>query len=323
MTQKGQFAKILFGFALLLILVNVLLLQCRSGYDGSFLVIGGQKSGTSSLGQYFAAHPQLCLKHKTEQALLLVNHIKGFEPIDKTMEQCFADARDIEYALEPVVDQTATLFTCPCCPTIWSSKFPDFKLIVLLRHPIERALSRFAEQWHWKLKTAPDISSTEFRDSFNSSFNSHLAHMKRAQNEQDTLVAAAYSPIFGQSLYPIFLKNWLRTYPATSIKVVFTETLSSRPEVTMAELESFLGLSHHNYDPALLHSKFNPSDCKDKKPEWKNSCAVDPDPLRHYHKLDATLRAKLDNYYAPHMSETVRILGQLDDTVSVPDLWIV
>ena len=99
-----------------------------------FLGLGTQKGGTTSLHQLLAAHPQVFLPGCKEVHYFDLNHQKPL----RWYTEHFSAARPEQIC----GDITPFYLFHPDVPDRIKARLPDVKLIVLLRDPVERALSQ-------------------------------------------------------------------------------------------------------------------------------------------------------------------------------------
>ncbi len=99
-----------------------------------FIVIGGHKCGTSSLHFYLKQHPDILMpKSKGQDLLNKVNlDLKAYEKSYemKTSEKIFGEVSSVYFQSEKA------------CKAI-KKHFPNAKLLIVLRNPVDRAFSNF------------------------------------------------------------------------------------------------------------------------------------------------------------------------------------
>ncbi len=123
-----------------------------------FIVIGGHKCGTSSLHYYLKQHPDILMpKTKGEDLLHKVNlDLKAYEKSYemKTSEKIFGEVSSVYFQSET---------TCQ----IIKQYFPNAKLLMMLRNPVDRAFS------HFNVVANNEKINVQFKDIVNSSEPSH------------------------------------------------------------------------------------------------------------------------------------------------------
>lgn len=106
-----------------------------------FLIIGAQKCGTSSLFYYLLQHPELALPEKKEIHFFDAKHQNGIG----WYEDHFSHKKKAD---KQTGEATPYYLFHPLVPQRIAIHYPQIKLIVLLRSPIDRAYSHF-----WMIKT--------------------------------------------------------------------------------------------------------------------------------------------------------------------------
>mmetsp|Transcript_100825 Transcript_100825/g.280863 ORF Transcript_100825/g.280863 Transcript_100825/m.280863 type:complete len:191 (+) Transcript_100825:1-573(+) len=132
---------------------------------------------------------------------------------------------------------------------------PHVRMVVQLRDPIERALSRWKEQHGWA-KLVPTY------DSFQEYIDRELPQLQACLEKADEVLearvnCASLATILGQSLYDSALKLWHRHFAPSDLLVTYLEQLAVEPEAVLGNIHSHLGIRSYAYDPSLLHAHYN------------------------------------------------------------------
>ena len=237
-----------------------------------FLIIGAAKCGTSSLFNYLKSHPQILLPHKKEISFF------GHK---------FKYGIDWYLAHFPSISDRADFITGEATPNyIRFSKaaqqikdlFPQIKLIVLLRNPIDRAIS-----WHHH-KLNSGLAKGTFADAV-------AQEMKQLENfSEEDLMRKGHNPdnILG-SLYFYKLKIWMEVFDREQFCLIKSEDLYNNPEAVMTRVFSFLGLKDH---PLSQYPTFNAGSYNSISDELRKTLADYFQP--HNQKLEEYLELKLD-----------------------------
>lgn len=107
----------------------------RAGPLPNFLIIGAQRSGTTSLARYLAAHPDIYVARQKE-----VHYFDRY--LDKG-EDWYKTQFRIYDEVTAVGEATPEYMYLPDVPARMASLLPDAKLIAILRNPVDRAYSDF------------------------------------------------------------------------------------------------------------------------------------------------------------------------------------
>jgi len=117
-----------------------------------FIVIGAQKSGTSSLRYFLELHPDIRMSYTKEphffDGYLYSSHPLSYYWYEKDFYQGDRNKRFGEV--------TPILSYLPDAPKRIHAYNPDIKLIMLLRNPIDRAYS------HWKMERERGNEDSDF-----------------------------------------------------------------------------------------------------------------------------------------------------------------
>ncbi|GLI65143.1 hypothetical protein VaNZ11_008544 [Volvox africanus] len=115
-----------------------------------YAVLGQQKSGTSTLWMHLKSHPDIAWVGKSKETLWFNGDYARTTLCDNDLEyyqRTIMYVRTVHNRAHVLVgDWSATHLSCLCCPLVFKMMNPKIKLLVVLREPVERALSRFMEQ---------------------------------------------------------------------------------------------------------------------------------------------------------------------------------
>ena len=208
-----------------------------SGRLPNYVIVGAQKSGTSSLCRYLDAHSEAFCGG--ELRYFTTNHDRGLE----WYRTQFADAGDAVAVGEKTPDYMYT----PLAVERMAATLPDAKLIAILRNPVDRAYSHY---WHRRRER------TESR-SFEEVVAIGLA--ARPSGRGADLSTTDLKPgleYVRRSQYLPHLEGLREFYPRSSLLVLLFEDLQSRPAQTFAEACRFLGILDTE-TPAVVGRKVN------------------------------------------------------------------
>ncbi|ELS04867.1 tetratricopeptide repeat protein,sulfotransferase family protein [Xenococcus sp. PCC 7305] len=235
-----------------------------------FLVIGGMKCGSTSLYTYLSEHPQIIPALKKEIHFFNSYYDRG---IDWYSSHFF-----------PILKEQSFLTgeATPCLSEygVWSKiaqHFPELKLIVVLRNPVERAYSHYNHTAQWF------GAQHSFKDSILSELeNTQLSNLIL---EDETAYRKVQSYYILLGLYVYWLKEWMKFFPREQFLILRSEDLYTNPANTMNKVYKFLNISSH------------------KKSLYQNTFAG------KYLAMDESLRHALVEYYQPHNQKLEDFLG--------------
>ncbi|OAB61991.1 hypothetical protein AY599_10535 [Leptolyngbya valderiana BDU 20041] len=229
-----------------------------------FTIIGCQKGGTTSLYYYLNEHPNLFLSLDKEIHFWSFNYKKGVQwylahfpavPCDKPLVMGEASPTYLEFST---------------APERMYREFPNMKLIVLLRNPVDRAISHY---YHWvrlNKETRPlEVALTEQLDNA-------LTVEKPAQIRNHYIA---------RGLYLNFLKKWMQIYPIEQFLVLASEAFNADPNTIVQTTHQFLGVPQY---PLKTYKKYNSST---------------------YRSNHTEIRQKLAEFYRPHNQKLESFLG--------------
>ena len=184
-----------------------------------FLVLGTQKGGTTTLQQLLIQHPGVCLapgkevhyfsKHWDQPTAWYASHYAGAAP----QQRCG--------------DITPFYLFHPQAPKRIHSLLPNAQLIVLLRDPVERALSQYFHSVRLGFETLPLEDALDAEEE-------RLSTGKLQHLQEHSYVS--------RSRYLEQLDRYLELFPGRQLLVLQSETLFADPTATWRQIEAFLAL---------------------------------------------------------------------------------
>lgn len=261
----------------------------------TFLVAGPQKTGTSALWEYLLHHPQLQLNGLKE--LLHFNNNAGMENCSSGKKESYLGRFVDTDRGRQTGDFTATDISCVCCPLVVKDLLPRVKLIVLVRNPIQRALSRYDEQVNYQngARFVPN-SPVGLGHSFGEYVDANLPILEACLDEAAGNVTArawcAHSdPILGNGLYEASLTHWMQSFPMENLLILSSERLAISPVDELRRVERHLGIASAAYPEDVADQKYNSG----KKPGWTRQ-----DHSVASHTTDPVTAKRLLKFYMPH-----------------------
>jgi hypothetical protein len=254
----------------------------------SFLIIGAQRAGTTSLFDYLRRHPEVAgpaggerfvVRRKEvhffdDRFAMGIDWYRSFFPLAARQRHARRRGRDLVAG-----EATPYYMFHPAVPERVASTLPDVKLIALLRDPVDRAYS------HYQLVCRKGWEQLSFEEAVE-------AEERRLEGQEERLEAdlrgwhhrrRAY---LSRGLYAEQLERWLAHFPREQLLVVRSEDLRHRSAEVYAEVLAFLGL--RPWEP----------------PEYvtRNRAAYPP--------LDPDLRARLAERFVEPNERLAELLGR-------------
>ncbi|HLO47453.1 MAG TPA: tetratricopeptide repeat protein [Kamptonema sp.] len=192
----------------------------------NFIIIGSQRCGTTSLYSYLANHPQI------------------LSPIKKEIDfWSWHFNRGIDWYLShfPPLPQGQNFLTGEASPSYLDypeagkrlfSLFPNVKLILLLRNPVDRAISQYY-RWlslNWEHRSFEEAIADE---------------IERLNNNPDRIVGEEPGNYLSRGRYVEFIQKWLDFFPREQLLIVKSEDFYGDTAAVMKQVWDFLGLREH------------------------------------------------------------------------------
>lgn len=219
----------------------------------NFLCIGAAKSGTTTLHELLKNHPEISLPKAKEVPYF--NHSasvkKGFDwylnqNFSKTDLKKNCGTVTPQYMLnqETAVNLTASRI---------KKQLPDVKLIVILRHPIDRTFS------HFKTSVRRSGETRTFDQAIADLLSSSDLNTQRSATWDETnrfLFASEYGRI---------LKDYYSLFDKKNILILFTDELKDSPKQVLKKVFKFLNVDD-SYIPENIGQKHNRGGMQAKLP---------------------------------------------------------
>jgi tetratricopeptide (TPR) repeat protein len=240
-----------------------------------FLIIGTMKGGTTSLYSYLVHHPQVLPAIEKE-----INFFAGNK---------FELGMDWYLAHFPPIPKGSTFFTGEATPWYYliceidkiAHLFPEIKLILILRNPINRACSHYQMFVNGgrEKRSLSEVITSEIKV-INTLSNPGLAGAEYWQREKGYL-------LYG--LYVYFLEKWMAIFPREQFLIVKSEDFYVSPATTLTQVFEFLGVPDY---PLPEYRNYNPGS---------------------YQPISDDLRQMLADFFRPHNQKLEEYLGMKFD----------
>jgi hypothetical protein len=204
----------------------------------SALVIGAQRSGTTSIFNYLVQHPDVLpplgkeIHYFDFHYSRGVRYYRGRFPYSHRLRQgaMTLDATPY-YLVHPLVPQRA------------AQLLPNVKLIALLRNPIERAYS------HYQHEVRGGREPLSFPEAIDREAERLAGEEERLRNQPGYYSWNHHRYSYThRGLYIEQLRRWLQHFPRSQLLVLQSEFLYREPAEATARVHRFLGLRDHRLD---------------------------------------------------------------------------
>jgi len=215
--------------------------------DPDYLVIGTKRGGTTSMARWLLDHPDVrglypAMENRKGTYFFDVNYGRGHRwyrshfPVGLVHRSL--GRRDGTVPL--IGDATPYYLHHPHAPARARRHAPDAKIIVLLRHPVDRALG------HWAERTRNGVETLPFAEAIR-------AEADRLRGEEQKMIddpsyvsfAHQHRSYADQSRYARGLSRWFEQFPRDQILVLRSEDLYADPAAVYGQTLDFLGLAPH------------------------------------------------------------------------------
>lgn len=238
-----------------------------------FLIIGAQKCGTNSLYYYLSQHPSIAAATQKEVHYFDLNFDRELYWYQSHFPEASPGILTGEaspyYIFHPLVAERVF------------DLYPQMKLIVLLRNPVERTISHY----YWEVKLGCESLSLSEALSAESS-------RLEGKVEKILLDGNYYSfnhqhyTYLSRSVYVEQLEQWMSIFPREQFLILKSEDLFKNPAATMNEVFEFLDLPPHESDEYIPYN------------------------LGDYPPVNEEIYQELAEYFRPHNRRLSELLGK-------------
>ena len=248
----------------------------------NFLLIGGHKSGATSLMSYLQQHHYIWGIINLHFFEYLVNNKTSWYRKFFPTKIYFSYVKTIKKQKLNVGEMAATYFYHPDVPKRIKSLLPNVKLLLILRNPIDMTYSKYNHGFNQGVIT----------ESFDSIIKNELTRIKIRQNEPQLIIN---NPNFDNNVdsnylrhgnYVYYLKKWLELFPRKQLHILTNEQLTNNPIETMEKVFEFL-----NAKPFAV------------TPEHKKNIQI------YTKQMEPSTRKFLKDYFTPYNEELYKLLG--------------
>lgn len=206
----------------------------------TFLIIGAQKGGTTSLHKYLAEHPDVGSTWIREVQYFSLN---SYRPLEWYRAHFPEQGR-----YRHIFEKSPYYLFHPCCPRRVRLALPDVKLIVLLRDPVDRAHSHHHHERSLGFESLDFAAALEREQIRLAGEEGRL----EADPRYRSFAHQHYSYV-ARGMYAVQLERWLEFFPREQMLILPSEGLFADPARTLHHVQDWLGLSSHT--PAGLTAR--------------------------------------------------------------------
>jgi len=199
----------------------------------NFLIIGSQKAGTTSLYHVLKQHPQVFMPERKEvnYFFLQSEYDQGFKAYLQHFDPAPPEAK--------AVGEASPGYIChPLSPVRIQHALPEAKLILTVRHPVERAYSQY-----WDNRRS-------------------LSEHRTFEQAVETALHATYHPdrlgYFSRGTYIQYIHNYLERFPSEQLLILLFDDLRQDPQGFYRAVFEFLGIDP-DFNTSAMTESFNPA----------------------------------------------------------------
>jgi len=201
----------------------------------TFFVIGAQKAGTTTLFAHMCQHPKIVAP--------LIKEVHYFENPRNFSRGLDWYLSHFPNSSDCMTGEATPSYYHPLVPERVAAQFPDAKLILLARNPVDRAYSHYQRQVRRGREPLPFETALE-------------SESDRIEPDLAMLAKDPLWPAMGlrtysyrwQGRYLMHINRWLSCFSKDNLLVVPSESYFSQPDQTIAQILDFLGV-----DPVALN----------------------------------------------------------------------
>jgi hypothetical protein len=241
----------------------------------SALIIGAQRSGTTSLFNYLAQHPDVLPPLGKEIHYFDLHYARGV----RWYRGRFPFSHRLRRAL--TIDASPYYLAHPLAPERAAQLLPEVKLVAVLRNPVDRAFS------HYQHEVRDGRESLSFAEALDREPARLAGEEERLRREPGYYSYNHHRYSYTRrGLYLEQLGRWVQHYPRSRLLVLQSERLFREPAAVSAALFDFLGLRPYGLKQYAAFYQGN-----------------------YEQAIPADLRARLVAYFEPYNRELYEWLG--------------
>ncbi|MBL1208673.1 MAG: sulfotransferase domain-containing protein [Geminocystis sp. GBBB08] len=218
-----------------------------------FLIIGVQRGGTSSLFRYLMEHPQIASPVDKEIHFFDLHFQKGWDWYLQQFPFLTNNKNDDIFSEKKIITGEASPYYIfhPLVAQRVKEYCPDIKLIVLLRDPVDRAISHYHHCIRFNLENLPLKEALKlekdrlkgelekfYQDENYYSYNhQHLAYISRGK-------------------YIEQLKHWRQYFASEQFLILQSEKFYKNPTNTLKKVTNFLAIDNFKLTEYYPHNQY-------------------------------------------------------------------
>jgi len=214
------------------------LLTANRRANPDYIVVGGQKCGTTSLHDYIKRHPNIVPPFKKDSSFFDANYFRGYAwyqahfPLQSQMDNLRAKGERFVTG-----EVTTTYMFHPLAAERTAKHLTDVKFIALLRNPAIRAYSQYQ---HMKRTGREELSFHDAIAKEDERMNGILERVKSGDDEAHMIYRNFSYKSRGR--YAEQLQRWFKHFQREQFLILKSKDLFTDPEQFCKTVYDFLGL---------------------------------------------------------------------------------
>lgn len=254
----------------------------------TFIIIGAQKCGTTSLYNYMIEHPQILPASMKELHFFNWRSKQGNRKTAEGVDWYLSQFPTIPSGKDLITGEaTPDYLLDPYTPQRMFKLLPDVKLIVILRNPVDRAVSQYYHNRSIKKRMMEPLSFREAIAKEPERINNEKSKLMLDENYR-SLFHRKYSYV-ERGLYIEQLERWMSIFPRENFLILKSEEFFKNRDLTLRQVFNFLGLPHHQI---TNQKKYNELHSK-----------------QFYKPISQKIRSTLAEYFKPYNQRLEEYLG--------------
>jgi hypothetical protein len=204
----------------------------------TYLIIGSQRCGTTSLYEYLCAHPAGCRARGHEVHYFTLHFMQGPAWYRGHFPTGVELRRTARRAGAAITGEASPYYLFhPMVPQRVRDLLPNVRLVVLLRNPVDRAYSHYQRELQ---VGAEHLSFEEALEAEPARLEGEEARLRREAGY--TSFAHRNFSYVARGLYADQLRRWFGVFPRDQMLIARSEDLARTPERVLTEIYEFLDL---------------------------------------------------------------------------------
>ena len=202
-----------------------------------FVILGGQRCGTSSLYKYLGRHPEIAPSLRKEVEYFTIDYGRGEgwyrAHFPLRIRRAFSRLRGKSLL---TFEATPDYLFDPRAPGRLKELLPDAKLIVLLREPVDRAFSHYHHMARLGLEdmSFPDAIAAE-----DARLSGQLEEM--ARDPHSRVIPFRRFSYASRGFYAEQLERWFEHFPVEQFLILDSADFFSDPKTSLHRILEFVG----------------------------------------------------------------------------------